>query len=78
MRLRLKVGDRDEIKAIKVKGVNTNGTVIGDGGDGAQILLESGCLPIKVCRIVCALMPVVCKVMQALTMTDVESSSREL
>ena len=35
------VGDRDEIKAIRVKGVNIDGTMSGDGGDGAQILLKA-------------------------------------
>ena len=55
---------------IRVKGVNADGTMIGDGGDGAQILLESECLPMKVCRIASALMSMVCKVMQASTVTD--------
>ena len=63
MRLRLKVGDRDEIKAIKMNGVNADDTTIGDGGDGVQMVLESECLPVKVCRIASAVMPVVLKVM---------------
>ena len=53
-----------------MNGVNADDTTIGDGGDGAQIVLESECLPVKVCRIASASMPVVLKVMQALTVTE--------
>ena len=46
-----------------MNGVSADDTMIGDGRDGVQIVLEGECLPVKVCRIASASMPMVLKVM---------------